>query len=92
MNPTPCIGKRVFVAHRVPTSGSCWAVTLVAIDQVDAVCSVLTRVAVALLDLDVADGARVSRIALTGEGGDAVFTRAMVARLRYTVVDVVPTK
>lgn len=74
------------------TCGSWWAVTLVGVDQVDAASSVLTRVAVALLDLDVADGARVARLALAGEGGDAVFAHAVVARLRDAVVDVVLAK
>lgn len=81
-----------FVARELPTCGSWWAVTLVGIDQVNAASSVLARVAVALLDLDIADGACVSRVALTGEGGDAVFTQTMVAWLRYTVIDVLLTK
>lgn len=82
----------IFVAHKVPTCGSRWAVTLVGIDQVNAASSVLTRVAVALLDLDITDGPCVSRIALTGEGGDAIFTHTMVARLWYAVIDVLLTK
>lgn len=80
------------MAQQVPTCGSLWAVTLVGIDQVNAASSVLTRVAVALLDLDITDGACVSRIALTGKGGDAVFTYTMVAWLWYAVVDVLLTK
>jgi len=47
---------------------------------------------VALLDLDVTDGAYVSGMALTGEGGDAVFTHTVVARLWYAVIDVLFTK
>lgn len=31
-------------------------------------------------------------MALTGEGGDAIFTQTMVARLWYTVVDVFLTE
>lgn len=46
----------------------------------------------ALVDLDVADRACVPRLALTGEGGDAVFTHTMVAWLWHAVVDVVLTK
>lgn len=46
----------------------------------------------ALLDLDVTDGAYVSGMALTGEGGDAVFTHTVVARLWYAVIDVLFTK
>lgn len=81
-----------FVPHQVLTCGSRWAVTLVGIDQVNAASSVLTRVAVALLDLDITDGACVSRITLTGEGGNAISTQAMVAWLWYTVIDVLLTK
>ncbi len=81
-----------FVAHQVPTCCSRWAVTLVGIDQVNAASSVLAGVAVALLDLNVTDGACVSRIALTGEGGDAVFTQTMVAWLWHTVIYVLLTK
>lgn len=46
----------------------------------------------ALLDLDVTDGPRVSWIALTGEGGNAILTHAMVARCWHTVIDVLLTK
>ena len=84
--------QALILTHLVPTCSSWWAVALVGIDQVDAASSVLTRVAMALLDLDVTDGARVSRIALAGEGGDAVFTHTMVAWLWYAVIDVLLTK
>lgn len=89
MNLSHCTGN---VAHQVPTCGSRWAVTLVGIDQVNAAPSVLTRVTVALLDLDITDGACVSSIALTGEGGNAIFTQTMVAWLWYAVIDVLLTK
>lgn len=46
----------------------------------------------ALLHLDVADGACVSGVALAGEGGDSVLAFAVVAWLRDTVVDVLLTK
>lgn len=46
----------------------------------------------ALLDLDITDGARVSRLTLTGIGGDAVFTDTMVARLWIAIVDVLLTQ
>lgn len=46
----------------------------------------------ALLDLDITDGACVSRLALTGEGGDAVSAHTVVAWLWYAVIDVVLTK
>ena len=84
--------QALILTHEVLTHSSWWAVALVGIDQVDAASSVLTRVAVALLDLDVTDGARVSRIALAGEDGDAVFTFTMVAWLWDAVIDVLLTK
>lgn len=46
----------------------------------------------ALLYLDITDGACVSSMALTGEGGDAIFTQTMVARFWYAVIDVFFTK
>lgn len=54
--------------------------------------SVLTRVAVALLDLDITDGACVSRLALTGEGGDSILTHTMVAWLWLAIIDVLFTE
>lgn len=74
------------------TCSSRWAVALVSVDQVNAASPVLTGVTVALLNLDVADGAGVSRVALAGEGGDAVLAHAVVARLRFAVVDVLLTE
>lgn len=65
---------------------------MVSIDQVNAASSVLAGVTVALLHLDVADGAGVSRVTLTGEGGDAIFTFAMVAWLGHTIIDVLLTE
>jgi len=53
---------------------------------------VLTRVAVALLDLDITDGACVSRNALTVEGGDAIFTHTMMAWWWITIINVLLTK
>lgn len=46
----------------------------------------------ALLNLNVADGAGVSSVALAGEGGDAVSAHTVVARLRYAVVNVLLTQ
>lgn len=40
----------------------------------------------ALLNLDVTDGARVSSVAFAGKGGDSIFTHTVMARLRYAVV------
>lgn len=74
------------------TSSSLKTVTLVGIDKVDAASSVLAGVAVALLDLEVADGACVPRVALTGEGGDGIFTHTVVAWLRDAVIDVIFTQ
>lgn len=89
---TGVAGTVIFIDLTVNPCGSWWAVTLVGVDQVNAASPVLTWVAVALLDLDVADGACVSRLALTGEGGDAIFTHTMVAWLWHAVIDVVLTK
>lgn len=80
------------VTRRVPTCSSRGTVALVGVDQVDAAPSVLAGVAVTLLDLDVADQARVAGVALAGEAGDAVFAHAVVARLRHAVVDVLLTE
>lgn len=75
-------------AHQVPTCGPRWAVTLVGVDQVNAAASVLTGVAVALLNLDVTDGARVPSVAFAGKGGDSIFAHTVMARLRHAVVNV----
>lgn len=72
--------------RQAPTCGPRRAVTLVGVDQVDAAASVLTGVAVALLHLDVTDGARVSSIAFAGKGGDSIFTHTVMARLWHAVV------
>lgn len=89
---TGVAGTVIFIDLTVCPCSSWRAVTLVSIDQVDAASSVLAGVAVALLDLDVTDGACVSRIALTGEGGNSIFTHTMVAWLWYTVIYVLLTK
>lgn len=89
---TRIIGTVVFINLTVHSCGAWGTVALVGIDQVDAAPSVLTGVTVALLDLDVADGAGVSRVTLTGEGGDAVFTHAVMARLGHTVINVLLTE
>jgi hypothetical protein len=47
---------------------------------------------VALHDLDVTYGAGVARVAVTGEGGDAITTHTMVAGLRVTVIYVLFTQ
>lgn len=46
----------------------------------------------ALLHLDITDGACVSSVALTGEGGNTILTFAMVTWLWDTVIDVLLTK
>lgn len=61
---------------------------MVRVDQVNAASSVLTRVAVALLNLDVTDGACISWVAVTGVGSNTIDTDAMVTRFWYTIVDV----
>lgn len=70
------------------TCGARQAVALVLVHQVDAAAAVLAGAAVALLHLQAADGAGVARLALAGEGGDAVPAHAVVAGLRVAVVHV----
>lgn len=53
---------------------------------------VLTRVAVALVELDITDGAGVSRIALTGVGGNTILTHTVVAWIWLAVIDVLLTQ
>lgn len=89
---TRIIGTIIFINLTIHSCGAWGTVALVSIDQVDAAPSVLAGVTVALLHLDVADGAGVSWVTLTGEGGDAVFTHTMMARLGHTVIDVLLTE
>lgn len=87
------IGRTVvFIDFTIESFSARWTDTLVGIDQVDAASSVLTRIAVALLHLDIADRANIPRIALTREGGDAILTHTMVAWFWHTVIDVLLTK
>ena len=74
------------------TCGAWGAVALIGVDQIDAAPSVLTRVTVTLLHLDVADGAGVSWVTLTGESGDTIFTDTVMTRLRHAVIDVFLTE
>lgn len=46
----------------------------------------------ALKDLGITDQASVSRLALTGEDGNAILTHTMVAWLGFAVIDVFFTK
>lgn len=81
----------ILIDLTVHTCGSLLAVTLVGINKVNTSSSVLARVAVALLDLDITDGACISRIALAGEGGDAIPTHTIVTWRWIAVIDVLLT-
>lgn len=89
---TRIIGTIIFINLTIHSCGAWGTVALVSIDQVNAAPSVLAGVRVALLYLDVADGAGVSRVTLTGKGGDAIFTHTMMARLGHTVIDIFLTE
>lgn len=60
----------------------------VLVDQVHALAAVLTRVAVALVELVLAAVAGVAGVAVAGVAGDAVHAGAVVAGVRLAVVDV----
>lgn len=67
-------------------------VALVAVHQVDAATIVQAGGAVTLVDLVAADGAHVPRVADAGVGVNPVLALAVVAGIRVTVVDVLPTQ
>lgn len=60
----------------------------VLVDQVHTLAAVLTRVAVALVELVLAAVAGVAGVAVAGVAGDAVHAGAVVAGVRLAVVDV----
>lgn len=64
----------------------------VLVDQVHTLASILTGVAVALIQLVLTAIARVASITVTGVAGNAIYARTMVARVGLTVVDVTLTK
>lgn len=89
---TRIISTVIFINLTIHSCGALGTVALIGIDQVDAAPSVLAGVTVTLLNLDVADGAGVSWVTLTGESGDAIFTDAVMARLGHTVINVFLTE
>lgn len=82
----------IFINLTVYSCSAWGTVTLVSIDQVNATPSVLAGVTVALLHLNVTDGASISRGTFTGEGGNAIFAHAVMARRWFTVIDVLLTE
>lgn len=62
------------------------------VDHVDTLAPILTRVAVALIELVLTAIACVASITVTGVGGNAIDARAMVAWVRLTVVDITLTE
>lgn len=68
------------------------ALTDVLVDQVHTLSPILTRIAVALIELILTAIACVSRITVTGVAGDAIYAGTMVARVRLTVVNIALTE
>lgn len=64
----------------------------VLVDQVHTLASILTRVAVALIELVLTAIARVASITVAGVAGNAIYACTMVTRVRLAVVDVALTE
>lgn len=64
----------------------------VLVDQIHTLAPILTRVAVALIELVLTAIACVARITVAGVAGDAVYAGTMVARVRLTVVYITLTQ
>lgn len=64
----------------------------VLVNQVHTLAPVLTRVAVALIELVLTAISRVARITVTGVAGNAINAGTMVAWVRLTVVDITLAK
>lgn len=60
----------------------------VLVNQVHTLASILTGVAVALIELVLTAVARVSRVTVTGVTGNAIYAGTMVAWVRLTVVNI----
>lgn len=58
------------------------------VDQVHTLAAILTGVTMALVELILTPIARVTRHAVTGVAGNAVYTCAMVARVGQAIIDV----
>lgn len=56
--------------------------------QVHTLAPILTRIAVALIELVLTAVACVASITVTGVAGNAIYARTMVAWIRLTVVDI----
>lgn len=64
----------------------------VLVDQVHTLAPILTRVAVALIELVLTAIACVASITVTGVTGNAIYTSTMVAWVGLTVVDITLTE
>ncbi len=64
----------------------------VLVDQVHTFASILTRTAVALIELVLTAIACVASITVTGVTGNAIYTSTMVAWVRQTVVYIILTE
>lgn len=64
----------------------------VLVDQVHTLASILTRVAVALIELILTAIACITSITVTGIAGNAIYASTMVAWVGLTVVDIALTE
>lgn len=64
----------------------------VLVNQVHTLAPILTRVAMALIELVLTAIACVARITVTGVAGNAIYAGTMVAWVRLTVVDITLTQ
>ena len=64
----------------------------VLVDQIHTLAPILTRVAVALIELVLTAIACVARITVAGVGGNAIYAGTMVARVRLAVVCITLTQ
>lgn len=64
----------------------------VLVDKVHTLASILTRVAVALIELVLTAIARVASITVTGVAGNAIYACTMVAWVGLTVIDITLTE
>lgn len=64
----------------------------VLVDQVHALAPILTRVAVALIELVLTAIACITSVTITGVAGNAIYASTMVARVGLTVVDITLTE
>lgn len=81
-------GTIIKIDFTVCARGSMLALADVLVDQVNTLAPILTRVAVALIELVLTAIACVASVAVTGVAGNAIYASTMVAWVRLTVVDI----